>query len=94
MKECCDTEEEGNIHHKFLTKLGKLYEEKEKLKEYLKDKKKAIIEAIKRRITMDEEIKEETLENFIKQKIKPLDKKDKDPIKGGCSCCNDCCGNE
>ena len=93
MNECCGEEEGKDIHQKFLANLEKLYK-------INPDNKNAILESIKRRITLNDEITEENFISFLKQKIEPLDEKDKDKIKeeeiveGGCCPCCDCLENK
>ena len=68
MNECCGEEEGKDIHQKFLANLKKLYK-------INPDNKNEILESIKRRITLNDEITEENFISFLKQKIGLQNKK-------------------
>ena len=104
MNECRGEKKTDNLHKDFLVNLGRICDDCKQLKEIIGNKKDAILEAIQRRITLDEEITEDALKSFIRKKIEPLDEKNNDPIigngdkpkveeEGCCSCC-DCWGKK
>ena len=96
MNECCGKETDGDMPTKFFANLGNLCP-----KELLKETKETILATIKKRITLNEPIKEEDIKSFLKQKIgedkKEVEQKilkfDVNPKGGCCSCC-DCLENK
>ena len=68
MNECRGETKTENLHNDFLANLGIICD-CEQLKEIIGNKKDAILEAIQRRITLDEEITEDALKSFIRKKI-------------------------
>ena len=80
MNDCCDKETEGeDIQTKFLNKLTNLC-----TKNGIENSKGNTVAAIKRRITLAGDIKEEDFLNFLKQKIREEKK------EGECCHCCDC----
>ena len=107
MNECRGETKTENLHKDFLVNLGRICDDCKQLKEIIGNKKDAILEAIQRRITLDEEITEDALKSFIRKKIgieetkkvEPEEEK-KNSQKGGkpakeecCPCC-DCWGKK
>ena len=100
MKKCCREETKSDPVTNFIKNLRNLWETKNE------NVKKNILLKIKRRITLSDNVQEQEqdLISFIKQKIEPLDGKDKDKIKGngdkpkvekgGCCSCCDCLENK
>ena len=96
MQECCGKETDGDMPTKFFANLGNLCPKK-----MFKNLKKTILATIKKRITLNEPIKEEDIKSFLKQKIgedkKEVEQKileiDVNP-KGGCYTCCDCWGKK
>jgi len=84
MQKCLGETKTENIENDFLENLGKIYDELGELYgEDFKGNKKATLETIKRRITLENTITEEKLKAFIKQKIGEEKK------EGGCCHCCD-----